>query len=106
MERRFDPHAANDGSLSGGSKPNFMPSSEDAAAAAQEKLPDGTVRDMLDILCALSRDFGVDWALSHDHDPAIGFIRSGVCEENALNQIDALADMASVLGELGLDDLE
>lgn len=93
-----------DGHLLGGSKPNFQPHPDDAAAAASEGLPDGTTRDMLDILCCLSRDHSVDWALGHDHDPAIGFIRAGVCDENALAQIEAFADLGDILGELGVDE--
>jgi hypothetical protein len=92
-----------DGHLFGGSKPNFRPHPDDVTAAAVEGLPDGTTRDMLDVLCLLSRDHDVDWALSHDHDPAIGFVRGGVCDDNALAQIDAFADLGDILGEMGLD---
>lgn len=83
-----------DGRLFGFSKPNFMPH-PDAAAAANESLPDGTVRDMLDILCTLSRDFGVDWEFSHDHsDGPIGYIRGGVCEPEVQEQIEGFALLA------------
>src|SRR5687768_15192916 len=58
-----------DGHLLGGSKPNFFPHPDDTAAAGRAALPDGSVRDVLDVLCRLSRDHGVDWTLSHDHDP-------------------------------------
>lgn len=54
---------SDDGHLMGGSKPNFQPDPGDAAAAAREGLPDGATRDMLDILCRLSRDHGIDWEL-------------------------------------------
>jgi hypothetical protein len=89
-----------DGHLFGGSKPNFQPHPDDAAAAAREGLPDGTTRDMLDILCLLSRDHKVDWDLSHDHGP-VGYIRGGVCDPRVLDQIEALADLGDILGELG-----
>lgn len=49
-----------DGHLLGGSKPNFRPHPDDVASAAREALPDGSARDMLDILCGLSRDHGID----------------------------------------------
>ena len=93
-----------DGHLFGGSNPNFQPHPDDSAAAALEGLPDGTTRDMLDILYRLSRDHGVDWALSHDHDPAVGYIKAGVCDDLALAQIEAFADLGDILGELGLDE--
>jgi hypothetical protein len=95
---------AEDGHLLGGSKPNFLPHPDDAAAAGREGLPDGTTRDLLDILCQLSREYGVDWALSHDYEPALGFIRGGVCDDAAREQIDALADLGDVLGELELGE--
>src|ERR1700692_3438623 len=50
-----------DDRLLGGSKPNFQPHPDDAASAAREGLPDGAVRDLVEILCTLSRDFEVDW---------------------------------------------
>jgi hypothetical protein len=96
--------ANDDGHLLGGSKPNFLPDPEDAASAARERLPDGTTRVMLDILCQLSREHKIDWELSHDHDPFIGFIRSGICDESAVEQIDAFADIGDMLSDLGLDE--
>jgi hypothetical protein len=92
-----------DGHLFGGSKPNFQPHPDDAAAAAREGLPDGTARDLLDILGLLSRDHAVDWDLSHDHGP-VGYIRGGVCDQHVLDQIEALADLGDILGELGDED--
>jgi hypothetical protein len=90
-----------DGRLCGGSKPNFLPHPDDVASAAREALPDGTVLDMLEILCQLSRDHAVDWEFSHDHDPGpIGFIRGGVCEEGLLGQIEAIGELADIMSEL------
>lgn len=93
------------GHLFGGSKPNFQPSPDDAAAAAEEGLPDGTVHDMIDVLCKLSADFAVDWELSHDHDPAIGCIRDGECEPQLRQQVAALGDLGGILREM-TDDFE
>src|SRR2546426_11760610 len=85
---------SDDGYLLGGSKPNFQPHPDDAAAAAREGLPDGTPRDMLDILCRLSRDHDVDWEISHDHsDGPVGYIRGGVCDDEVLLQVHALANL-------------
>jgi hypothetical protein len=90
-----------DGRLWGGSKPNFVPNPEDAESASREGLPDGTVRDLIDVLCTLSRDHGVDWEFHHDYDPGpIGFIRNGVCEPHLLEQMDAMADLGDILSEL------
>lgn len=89
-----------DGHLFGGSKPNFLPHPEDAAAAAREGLPDGTVRDLLDILCRLSSEHGVDWEIGHDaSDGPVGFIRGGICDEEVAGQIDAFAELGGMLGE-------
>jgi hypothetical protein len=95
-----------DGRLIGGSKPNFQPHPDDVAAAAKEALPDGTVTDLLDILCQLSADFGVDWEFSHDHDAGpIGFVRGGMCEPRLRDQMEALGDLGNILQEL-MDDTD
>jgi hypothetical protein len=96
-----------DGHLLGGSKPNFLPHPDDVASAAREGLPDGTTRDMLDVLCRLSRDHNVDWEISHDYSNGpIGYVRSGVCGGEVLSQVEAFADLGDILaGELdGLDE--
>jgi len=93
-----------DGHLLGGSKPNIMPHPNDVAAAAQVDLPDGTTRDMLEILCQLSRDHAVNWEISHDEsDGPVGYILAGVCDEEVSVQIGALAHMGDILGELGIE---
>lgn len=90
-----------DGRLAGSSKPNFLPDPDDAAAAGREALPDGTALDMLEVLCQLSRDHGVDWELSHDHHPGpIGYVRGGACEGKLREQIEAFADLGDILSDL------
>jgi hypothetical protein len=90
-----------DGHLMGASKPNFLPDPEDAAAAEREHRPDGGVRDLLDILCELSRDFEVDWEFSHDYsDGPIGSIRRGVCDARLLEQIEPLGDLGDILSDM------
>jgi hypothetical protein len=93
-----------DGHLLGGSKPNPMPDPDDAAAA-REGLPDGTTRDLLHILCHLSREHGIDWEISHDYSggPA-GYIRKGIADGLIVNQLEALADLN--LSEDQTDDHE
>src|SRR5262249_32363811 len=90
-----------DGHLVGSSKPNFHPHPDDRASAAREGLPDGSARDMLDILCRMSRDFGIDWEISHDSsDGPIGLVRAGECDGDVLAQVEAFADLAEELGSL------
>jgi hypothetical protein len=89
-----------DGRLCGGSKPNFQPHPDDVASAAREGLPNGTTRDMLDILCQLSREYGIDWEIGHDHsDGPVGYIRDGFCDGEVVAQIEAFADLGDILGD-------
>jgi hypothetical protein len=89
-----------DGQMLGASKPNFLPHPDDAASAAHSGLPNGTTRDLLDILCQLSRDHGVDWEIGHDHsDGPVGFIRAGECDDEVREQVEAFADLGDILGE-------
>lgn len=94
-----------DGHLMGGSKPNFLPHPRDHASAALSGLPDGTTRDLLDILCRLSREHRIDWELSHDHSGGpVGYIRSGVCDDEVTDQMNALACLGEFLEGLTDDE--
>lgn len=94
-----------DGHLMGGSKPNFQPHPDDAASA-RSGLPDGTTRDLIDILCRLSRDHQVDWELMHDHsDGPVGYIRRGVCDDEVLALAEGVAGLGDILEGL-MDDFE
>jgi hypothetical protein len=95
-----------DNRLEGSSKPNFMSHPDDAASAAEQGLPDGTARDLLDVLCQLSRDHGIDWEISHDHsDGPIGYIRGGVSDGEVLARVEAFTDLGDILAEeMGLED--
>ena len=95
-----------DGHLMGGSKPNFQPHPTDVAGAQLEGHPDGTCRDLLDVLCDLSREHQVDWSIGHDHDPEIGFIRGGSCDAAVRDQVEAFADLGDILGDLDPDGLD
>ncbi len=97
-----------DGRLLGRSKPNFDPHPDDVAAAQQEAISDGTARDVIDILCQISREYGVDWEFSHDYDPGpVGFIRNGVCDRNVLDLAKGFDDLGDILAdELRLEDEE
>jgi hypothetical protein len=93
-----------DGLLGGSSKPNFTPHPDDVASAEAEGLPDGTLNDLLDILCQLSRQFNVDWEISRDYsDGPLGYIRGGNIDEDVRTQCTAFNDLAADLGMEGLD---
>lgn len=96
------------GRLCGCCKPTIVASADDAAALAHEGLPDGTIRDAIDVLCRLSRDHNIEWEISHDHsDGPIGYIRDGVCDGEVENQVSAFADLSMMLqDEFGLDDFD
>jgi len=89
-----------DGHMFGGSKPVFEPGADEAAAAAKENLPDGTIKDVLDILCELSREHEVSWEISHDYSGGpIGCIHGGVCDREVLKQIKGLAKAGRLIQE-------
>jgi hypothetical protein len=95
----FEQEPEDGGRLSGGSKLNFSPYPDDAAAAL-EGLPDGDVRSLFEVLCQLSRDHGIDWEIGHDHEPGpVGYIRDGVCDPGLARRAQALADLADSIGE-------
>ncbi len=90
-----------DSHLHGSSKPNFHPHFEDVVSAANERLPDGTVRNLLEVLCRISREHSIDWEISHDYsDGPIGYIRAGVCDADVQTQIEIFADVAEELSNL------
>lgn len=91
-----------DGFLAGSSKPNFLPHADDVADAAKSELPDGTTRDVIEILCGLSRDHGVDWEFTDAYTPGpIGKITKGVCDDTVI----AHAELCGSLGEALMGDL-
>lgn len=93
-----------DGHLLGISKPNFMPHPDDIVSAEAEGLPDGTVNDLLDLLCKWSYDFGVDWEISHDYsDGPLGYICEGVCDREVRIQCEAFSQLTEDLFDEGLD---
>lgn len=80
--------------LSGRSKPTWESPEADAASAAMENLPDGTLLTMLEILCDLSHRLGVNWEIHHDHsDGPIGQIVNGECDPEVRIQCEAIAQV-------------
>jgi len=91
--------------MSGGSKPNFMPHPDDVASAQAEGLPDGTIRDALDILCQLSEEYDVDWEISHDYsDGSLGFVRDGRPDPDVLREIETCGSLAELLADTDMDE--
>ena len=71
----------------------------------ENELPDGTIQDVVDILCKLSTEYSVDWQFNHDHEEAaVGFIRNGVADEALTNEITGIAGIGSVVAD-SLDNL-
>ena len=94
--------AGADNHLFGGSKPNFAPHPDDAASAAAGGLPDGNVQDVIDVLCKISIESGIDWEISHDHSEGpVGFIRAGATDPEVITQIEALSSIGDIFGEFG-----
>jgi hypothetical protein len=85
-----------DGHLSGSSKPAFQVDPSDAASAAEEGLPDGTTRDVLDILCQLSREHDIDWEIGDDYRRPIGYIRKGVADAKVAEMMEVLAGLRDI----------
>lgn len=102
--------ASEDGHLEGGSKPNFMSQLDPEELAEAEGMPDGNAMDMLDILCTLSQEFGIDWEISHDEsDGTVGLIHDGVCDPEVKQRVEVFAQMSDNMGDfLGgmMDDFE
>lgn len=93
-----------DGRVAGSSKPNFSPHPNDVASAQAEGLPDGTLNDLLDILCQLSRQFHLDWEISHDYsDGPLGYIRNGEIDDEVRAQCESFSDLAGELGMVEFD---
>jgi hypothetical protein len=86
-----------DGHLSGLSKPAFQVDPSDAASAAEEGLPDGTTRDVLEILCQLSREHEIDWEIGDDYRRPIGYIRKGVADAKVVGLMEVLASVRESL---------
>lgn len=93
--------ANSSGLLMGCSKPHFLPDPE--AALSVENVPDGTLDDVINVLCQLSREHAVDWQLSHDEDPEwIGLIHDGNADAGLLARIEALAEIGDLTAHSAL----
>jgi len=96
----FEGESSDSGRLFGGSKMNFLPHPDDIKAAASEGYPDGDARDLFDVLCLLSREYGIDWEIGHDHVPGpVGYIRDGVCDAGLIDRAQALVDLTDIIDE-------
>lgn len=91
-----------DGILLGASRLSFA-ADEDIASAGDD-LPEGTINELLDCLCHVSKELEVAWEIAHnDSDGPLGYIRRGKCDKEARNECIDLADMAHELKQDGMD---
>ena len=93
-------HLDDGGSLKGGSKPNFSPDPEDAAAAGEGGLPDGSVLDLIEVLRNLSSQYGIDWEITFDEGPPIGYIRAGRCDPELIAGAEQLVQVAQMFARM------
>lgn len=98
---------SDDGRLQGGSKPNFHPHPEDVAAAAAMCGPRGSVETLLEVLCQVSKECGIDWELSHDRSGGpTGRVAGGVADPAAVAMVDEVAAMADAVAGLDPDEFD
>ncbi len=97
-------HLPEDAHLYGSSKPAFEPHPDDVASAEQEGLPDGTLHDVIAILCELSRMFDIDWEIGHDYG-FLGHIREGVVEDAVTEFINVLDIIPEAIAESHAEEL-
>jgi len=95
-------HLSEGGYLRGGSKPNLAPDDQEAAAADQSPLPDGTVLDLLEVLSKLSRDYRIDWEIVFEQDLPVGFIRGGHCDQDVITGAEQLIEVARMLAGVSI----
>jgi hypothetical protein len=90
----LDGHAG--GPLSGSSKLSFRPPEEQAIPGVETY--NATVRDLLNALCELSREYKIDWEIGHEYSEGpVGYIRTGVADDKLVAEIDRLgAEIESV----------
>jgi hypothetical protein len=99
-----------DGYLCGSSRltPDRDPRDVATARHLSSGAPDGSVLDLLDVLCKLSRQHDIEWEISHDHsDGVLGRIQCGVADEIVRSTFEGLAAMCEGMGDhLSLDDFD
>jgi hypothetical protein len=89
-----------DGRLAGQSKPVFFPAEIDGPTHGLDGLSDGTVMTLAEVLCELSREFGVEWEIGHDYEPdPIGLIRDGVVDDELMEQLETVGSLGDLLDD-------
>ena len=87
-----------EGHLSGSSKLSFQAPEELALPGEETRIV--TIRDLIDTLCQVSRDHQVDWEIEHDyHIGPVGYIRSGLADDNLVAEIDRLSTEIEAIRE-------
>ncbi len=98
---------AGDNRLTGSSKLNLQPHPEDRAAALASGLPDGTVKDLFEALCEISREHQVNWEVKHDMDSApIGYIRHGVIDDDLDRIAEGFEEAGAYLADFDLAECD
>jgi hypothetical protein len=90
------------GYLSGGSKPNFAPDPQEAAAAEKAGLPDGTATDLIEVLGKLSREYSADWEITLEEGPPVGCIRGGRCDPQVVAGAEQLTQLAQMFARMSM----
>jgi hypothetical protein len=93
-------HLSDAGCLQGGSKPNFSADAEDAGAAHERGLPDGSAIDLIEVLSDLSRDYNVDWEITFEDGPPVGYIRAGRCDPEVVAGVQQLVQVARIFARM------
>ena len=87
--------------LFGASKLNLMPDPDEKAEAEANYNPEkNDLEFLLDKLAEISARFSIDWAIQIEGSP-VGSIDNGVCDPAVRDAVEAMADVAGELGDLG-----
>lgn len=93
-------HQQTDGHLVGQSKPTFFPAEINGGSHRCNGLSDGTVMTVAEVLCELSREFGIHWEIGHDYEPQpIGVIGDGVVDDELMEQLETFGSIGDLLDD-------
>jgi hypothetical protein len=96
--------ADEDGKLRGGTKLNLRPSADEMEAVAASPAERDDIQELVRLLCAWSERYGIVWLLDIDGHP-LGRIADGSCRGDLLGKLEAMAELATFLGEEFPEDM-